>query len=178
MLKHAVVFPGQGSQSPGMLSSLAECYPDIRKTVDHVSLRLDEDIWALIVENPAGRLDQTEYTQVAMLTADVAIYRVLETLGLKRATVLAGHSLGEYAALVCSGALSLSDAAFLVRERGRLMQDSVPVGVGSMAAIVGLTDQQVEAACAQASINGLHVCRPIIMPVSYTHLTLPTNREV
>ncbi len=162
MLKHALVFPGQGSQSVGMLSALAECYPVVRETVDNVSLRLNEDIWELIAENHGSRLDQTEYTQVAMLTADVAVYRVLEMLGIRRAQVMAGHSLGEYAALVCSGSLSLSDAAFLVRERGRLMQDAVPAGAGSMAAIVGLTDQQVRDVCAQASVNNLNV-----MPANY-----------
>lgn len=147
---HAFVFPGQGSQSVGMLAALADHYPIVRSTFDDVSARLGEDVWALVSSGPAEKLNQTMNTQVAMLTADVAVYRVLEQEGVKKARMMAGHSLGEYAALVCSGAIALPDAAMLVRRRGQLMQETVPLGVGAMAAIVGLTDAQVQQVCEQA----------------------------
>ncbi|MBA2711090.1 MAG: ACP S-malonyltransferase [Tatlockia sp.] len=147
----AYVFPGQGSQFVGMLSNLADPYPLI---IDHFSLvseKLGFDLWQLVQEGPETKLNQTEYTQVAMLTADVAIYKILKKFGLGSAKMMAGHSLGEYAALVCAEAITLEDAAYLVSKRGQLMQKTVPLGQGAMAAIVGLSDEQVELLCMQAS---------------------------
>ncbi|MDP3561493.1 MAG: ACP S-malonyltransferase [Legionellaceae bacterium] len=151
MLNHAVVFPGQGSQSVGMLSDLAKRYPLVETLFATVSERLGYDLWNLVQQGPAEVLNQTAYTQVAMLTADVVIYKLLEQQSDFKPSIMAGHSLGEYAALVCAGALQLTDAAELVRRRGQLMQDNVPLGVGAMAAIVGLSDVQVKAICEQAS---------------------------
>ncbi|KTD36265.1 malonyl CoA-ACP transacylase [Legionella nautarum] len=151
MSKLAFVFPGQGSQYVGMLAELANDHPIIVDCFIEVSDKLGYDLWQLIQQGPESQLNQTEYTQVAMLTADVAIYKLLQEQGLRRAQMMAGHSLGEYAALVAANALSLPDAAQLVAKRGQLMQSSVPLGQGAMAAIVGLDDEQVELICAQAS---------------------------
>ncbi len=153
----AYVFPGQGSQSIGMLSELANHYPLVSDLFASVSERLGFDVWDLVQHGPEARLNQTEHTQVAMLTADVVVYQLLQLQGAPRATMMAGHSLGEYAALVCSGAISLPDAAELVATRGRLMQENVPLGQGAMAAIVGLTDEQVVELCRQASTTTFQV---------------------
>ena len=118
----AFVFPGQGSQYVGMLSELAVFYPSLLDTFQEVSDVLGVDIWSLIQNGPEALLNQTEHTQVAMLTADVAVFTLLKQNGAPTARVMAGHSLGEYAALVCAGALRLSDAATLVAKRGQLMQ--------------------------------------------------------
>ncbi len=153
----AFVFPGQGSQHIGMLSELAGSYPQVTQMFEAVSERLGYDLWTLIQQGPEERLNQTEQTQAAMLTADVAIYTLLEQgLGYKP-SIMAGHSLGEYAALVCANAISLVDAAELVSHRGRLMQEAVPVGLGSMAVIVGLPDDKVQSICVQASTTGEQV---------------------
>jgi [acyl-carrier-protein] S-malonyltransferase len=152
----AFVFPGQGSQSLGMLSELNTQYPVIKDVFTCVSDALGYDVWQLTQIGPVEQLNQTEYTQVAMLTADVAVYRVLEQYGLD-ARISAGHSLGEYAALVCADAIDLADAAKLVEARGRLMQENVPLGLGAMAAIVGLTDEQVETLCQHVSTVSAHV---------------------
>ncbi|OGV40407.1 MAG: [acyl-carrier-protein] S-malonyltransferase [Legionellales bacterium RIFCSPHIGHO2_12_FULL_42_9] len=151
MIKVAYVFPGQGSQSMGMLAELAQHYVLITDLFKQVSERLDYDVWALVQNGPESQLNQTEYTQAAMLTADVAIYQLLLSLGAVQPLLMAGHSLGEYAALVCAGALSLPDAAWLVSQRGRIMQECVPVGKGAMAAIVGLSEEQVISLCVSAS---------------------------
>lgn len=156
----AFVFPGQGSQSLGMLSALAEQHSEVFDVFNTVSDALGYDLWKLVQEDPAEQLNQTEFTQVAMLTADVAVYRVLQTLGVD-ASISAGHSLGEYAALVCADAIELADAARLVQARGQLMQQTVPLGQGAMAAIVGLTDEQVQQLCREASTD--------------THLVSPAN---
>ena len=147
----AFVFPGQGSQSLGMLQELAAQYAVITEQFAIVSERLGYDVWDLVQHGPEAKLNQTEYTQVAMLTADVAVYRVMEQMGLATAKLMAGHSLGEYAALVCAEALSLADAAALVAKRGQLMQATVPLGQGAMAAIVGLSDEQVRQLCHEAT---------------------------
>lgn len=147
----ASVFPGQGSQHIGMLSDLSHQFPQVTALFDVVSDRLGYDLWRLTQEGPDSRLNQTEYTQAAMLTADVAIYRILEQVSDIRPLIMAGHSLGEYAALVCAGAIDLVDAAELVAKRGRLMQETVPLGLGAMAAIVGLPDDKVQSLCEQAS---------------------------
>lgn len=151
MTNLAYVFPGQGSQSVGMLAALAEHYPLIKEHFTRVSERVGYDVWQLIQEGPENKLNQTEHTQVAMLTADVSIYNLLKKFGLGSVKMMAGHSLGEYAALVSADAISLDEAAYLVAKRGELMQKTSPLGQGAMAAIVGLTDEQVEFLCMQAS---------------------------
>lgn len=151
MLNVAYIFPGQGSQSVGMLSEFADKYALLLDQFNLVSDKLGYDLWHLIQNGPESQLNQTEFTQAAMLTADVAIFEVLRQAGFPVARLMAGHSLGEYAALVCSGALTLEDAAVLVTRRGQLMQQHVPLGKGAMAAIVGLDDFQVRAICQQAS---------------------------
>ena len=151
MLNTAFVFPGQGSQSVGMLGELAERYPLIIELFASVSDHLGYDVWQLVQQGPEATLNQTEHTQVAMLVADVAVYRVLEQQGVAQAMMMAGHSLGEYAALVAADAISLIDAAALVSIRGQLMQKTVPFGQGAMAAIVGLSDDAVQTLCVQVS---------------------------
>ena len=147
----AFVFPGQGSQSQGMLSALDSEYPLIIELFNQVSERLGYDVWDMVQHNTDEKLNQTEYTQVAMLAADVAVYKTFQQLSTVSPVMMAGHSLGEYAALVCADAISLSDAAFLVAKRGYLMQKTIPLGKGAMAAIIGLSDEQVELLCQQAS---------------------------
>lgn len=152
----AFVFPGQGSQSVGMLGELAMSYPFIISLFTSVSERVGYDLWELVQHGPDTRLNQTEHTQVAMLVADVAVYKLLQQQGGRRAAMMAGHSLGEYAALVCADAISLPDAAALVQKRGQLMQETVPLGQGSMAAIVGLADEDVQRLCMQVSTATSH----------------------
>lgn len=149
--KFAYLFPGQGSQHVGMLSLLAENYAIITDQFNKVSERLGYDVWALVQHGPEARLNQTEFTQVVMLTADVAIFKLIQSFRNMRAAFLAGHSLGEYAALVCADVLSLEDAAWLVSHRGRIMQKHVAPGLGGMAAIIGLNTEQVIQLCNRAS---------------------------
>jgi [acyl-carrier-protein] S-malonyltransferase len=152
-MKFAFVFPGQGSQSVGMLNAFGD-HPVVRETVQEASDALNQDIGKLIAEGPAEELNLTTNTQPVMLTAAYAIYRVWEKeTGLKPALV-AGHSLGEYTALVAAGALAFTDAVPLVRFRAQAMQSAVPVGEGGMAAILGLDDDTVRAACSEASSEG------------------------
>lgn len=146
----AVVFPGQGSQSVGMLAGLAT-HPEVTQTFAEASEALGQDLWALVTGGPAAELDRTELTQPAMLTAGVATWRVIQPRLVASPCCVAGHSLGEYSALVAAGALGLADAVRLVAERGRLMQAAVPAGEGSMAAILGLDDEQVRALCAEVA---------------------------
>ena len=143
----AFVFPGQGSQSVGMLAELAAARADVKEVFDEASQGAGLDLWALSQQGPDDRLNSTENTQPALLAASVAVWRVWQKLGGARPAQLAGHSLGEYSALVCAGALSLHDAAALVAERGRLMQAAVPAGVGAMAAILGGDDAQIATVC-------------------------------
>ncbi len=149
--KLAFVFPGQGSQQVGMLSDLAEQYPLIQETFAEASNALGYDLWALVSEGPAEELNKTEKTQPALLTASIALWRLWQAEGGARPDYLAGHSLGEYSALVAAGVLPLADAAVLVEKRGQLMQAAVPAGQGSMAAILGLDDQAVIDGCAAAA---------------------------
>lgn len=154
----AVVFPGQGSQSVGMLQAWAEQEPLVLHTFAEASEQLNYDLWELVQAGPEEKLNQTEHTQPALLTASVALYRVLKhRLPSLKPYYLAGHSLGEYSALVCSDALAFKDAVKLVEMRGRFMQMAVPVGQGAMAAIVGLTASQVEALCKDVSTDTLFV---------------------
>ena len=147
----AFVFPGQGSQKIGMLSELSATYSVVTDCFQEVSDHLGYDLWALVQNGPEATLNQTQHTQVAMLVADVAVYRILQQSHVGPAAMMAGHSLGEYAALVCAGSLKLTDAAALVSRRGQLMQETVPLGQGAMAAIVGLEDDEVVRICKQAS---------------------------
>ena len=149
--KLAIVFPGQGSQSVGMLAGLAETHSVVRETFEEGSAALGLDLWSMSQEGPKEALDQTHNTQPALLCAGVAVWRVLEREGVPAPAVMAGHSLGEYTALVAAGALPLADAARLVATRGRLMQEAVPAGTGAMAAILGLDDARVIAVCEEAA---------------------------
>lgn len=149
----AFAFPGQGSQSLGMLSELAEVEPVVRQVFDHASKILGYDVWALAQEGPVDKLDQTEYTQPVLLTADVALWETWRATGGDRPALLAGHSLGEYAALVAAESLSFEDALRLVSHRGQYMQAAVQPGEGAMAAIIGLTNEQVQTLCQEAIAN-------------------------
>jgi [acyl-carrier-protein] S-malonyltransferase len=143
----AFVFPGQGSQSLGMLSELAAAHPIVRDSFDKASAGCGVDLWQLASEGPEETLNQTEFTQPALLAANVAAWRAWVASGGAQPARFAGHSLGEYAALVAAGALSLADGARLVRERGRLMQAAVPAGAGAMAAVLGAEDALVAEVC-------------------------------
>ena len=152
-MKIAFTFPGQGSQSIGMLADLAATHPVVGETFAEASEVLGYDLWKLTQAGPEESLNQTERTQPAMLTGDVAILRVWEQLGGPAAVIAAGHSLGEYAALVAARSLGFSTAVSLVRERGRLMQAAVAEGEGGIAAVLGLDDEQVISICVQASAH-------------------------
>ncbi len=147
----ALVFPGQGSQSIGMLAELSELHPSIKAAFEEASDGAGVDLWALSQAGPEEMLGRTEYTQPALLAAGIAVWRLWQQQGGATPAVLAGHSLGEYTALVAAGALSLKDGAHLVRIRGQLMQDAAPAGVGAMAAVLGADDALVEAVCMEAS---------------------------
>ncbi|BCU07491.1 ACP S-malonyltransferase [Allochromatium tepidum] len=145
----AVFFPGQGSQAVGMLDALAESHPSVKHTFEEASDALGRDLWSLVGQGPKEDLDRTENTQPAMLAAGVAVWRVWQQSGGRPATMMAGHSLGEYAALVAAGALGFADGIRLAADRARFMQEAVPAGEGAMAAVLGLEDAQVVALCAE-----------------------------
>ncbi|MFM8332000.1 MAG: ACP S-malonyltransferase [Candidatus Methylumidiphilus sp.] len=147
----AMVFPGQGSQSVGMMVDLAEIHPEVRQTFQLASDVLGYDLWRLVAEGPIEQLSLTGHTQPAMLAAGVAAYRIWDKLSEVKPAWMAGHSLGEYSALVCAGAIGFEDAVGLVAERARLMQGAVASGVGAMAAILGMEDDQVASICAAIS---------------------------
>ena len=147
----SIVFPGQGSQSVGMLSELAEAFPLVQQTFAEASEALGYDLWQLIQQGPADDLNQTARTQPAMLASGVAVWRVWQAEGGPSPKLMAGHSLGEYTALVCADAMGFSDAVSLVADRGRFMQEAVPAGSGGMAAILGLDDDQVRSVCSEAA---------------------------
>lgn len=149
-MKFAFVFPGQGSQSVGMMQGWGE-RPEVRAAFAEASDALGQDLWVLVNDGPADLLNQTVNTQPAMLAADVAAWRVWNAAGGATPALLAGHSLGEYAALVAAGALEFSDAIRLVHFRAEAMQAAVPEGVGAMAAILGLDEDAVRAVCADAA---------------------------
>ena len=150
-MSFAIVFPGQGSQSVGMLAELAGAWPVVGETFAEASATLGYDLWQRVQEGPDTELNRTTVTQPAMLAAGVAVWRVWQARGGAAPAVMAGHSLGEYSALVCADAIDFADAIRLVAERGRLMQEAVPEGVGAMAAILGLDDDTVRDVCEQAA---------------------------
>ncbi|TCV98249.1 ACP S-malonyltransferase [Biostraticola tofi] len=147
----AMVFPGQGSQTVGMLAALALEYPLVEATFAEAQAALGYDLWQLVQQGPAEELNKTWQTQPALLAASVAIWRVWEQQGGSRPQLMAGHSLGEYSALVCAGVIDFSAAIKLVELRGRLMQEAVPAGTGAMSAIIGLDNAAIEQACADAA---------------------------
>ncbi|WP_345777337.1 ACP S-malonyltransferase [Lysobacter sp. MMG2] len=147
----AFVFPGQGSQSLGMLAELSELHPIVRDAFVEASDGAGVDLWALSQGGPEEMLNRTEYTQPALLAAGVAVWRAWHKQGGRSPAFLAGHSLGEYTALVAAGALSLKDGAHLVRLRGQLMQEAAPTGVGAMAAVLGAEDALVQEVCDEVS---------------------------
>ncbi|MFZ5561145.1 MAG: ACP S-malonyltransferase [Pseudomonadota bacterium] len=155
MSRLAFVFPGQGSQSVGMLANLADEHPAIHSVFNEASEAAGIDLWELAQKGPESELGQTENTQPVLLTAGVAIFRAWQEAGGKRPDFLAGHSLGEYTALVAAGVITLADGVELVTERGRLMQQAVPAGEGAMAAILGLEDDVVRRCCDEASVAGV-----------------------
>jgi [acyl-carrier-protein] S-malonyltransferase len=153
-MKFAAVFPGQGSQSVGMLAEMADASTVVRETFDAASGILNYDLWRLAAEGPEDDLNATERTQPALLAAGIAVWRIWQQRGGARPDVLAGHSLGEYTALVAAGSIRFEDAVALVAFRGRAMQEAVPSGSGAMAAILGLDDDAVRAACREAADTG------------------------
>lgn len=158
----AFVFPGQGSQSVGMLADLAASDSLIASTFAEASEGAGVDLWTLSQQGPEEQLNRTEFTQPALLAAGVAVWRLWQARGGVMPARLAGHSLGEYTALVAAGVLSLADAARLVRLRGQLMQDAAPAGVGGMAAVLGAEDALVEAACKAVSTD-----TAVVVPANY-----------
>ncbi|HEY7752426.1 MAG TPA: ACP S-malonyltransferase [Steroidobacteraceae bacterium] len=160
-MQPAVLFPGQGSQSVGMLAALAAAEPVVMETFAEASAALDYDLWQLCQQGPEDRLSATDRTQPAMLAAGIAVWRAWHRRGGPAPAVMAGHSLGEYSALVAAGAIGFADAVKLVRMRGELMQRAVPAGTGAMAAILGLDDAVIEAACAQSAQG------EVVQPVNY-----------
>jgi [acyl-carrier-protein] S-malonyltransferase len=149
-MKLALVFPGQGSQSVGMMAGYEELQV-VRETFAEASAVLGQDLWALVAEGPAEALNQTVNTQPVMLAADVAVHRAWRAAGGSTPAALAGHSLGEYAALVAAGAIAFADALPLVRFRAQAMQEAVPAGVGAMAAVMGLDEAGIASACREAA---------------------------
>lgn len=159
--KLAIVFPGQGSQSVGMLADLYQQYPVVQETFSEASAALGYDLWALVANGPEADLNETHRTQPALLTASVAVWRLWQQQNGAVPVYLAGHSLGEYSALVCAGVLSLADAVKLVEKRGQYMQQAVPAGVGAMSAIIGLDDAAIAKACEEAAQG------EVVAPVNY-----------
>ena len=151
MSKIAFVFPGQGSQSVGMLADYAANHPSVLETFSEASTALGYDLWDLVQNDSNDQLNQTEFTQPALLTASVAIWRVALEVGFAKPNVVAGHSLGEYSALVAADVLAFADAVRLVQQRGQFMQTAVPLGQGGMAAVLGLEDEVVTDICKAAS---------------------------
>lgn len=151
MEKTAFVFPGQGSQAVGMLADLAAEHEIVQATFAEASEELGYDLWALVQDGPAEKLNETDKTQPALLTASVAIWRVYQASGKAAPAVMAGHSLGEYSALVCAGVMNFKDAVKLVELRGQLMQQAVPAGTGAMFAIIGLDNDAIAKVCEEAA---------------------------
>ncbi len=163
-MTYAVVFPGQGSQSIGMLLELADVHTQIKDTFQEASDALGYDLWQLVQNGPEEELNKTHITQPAMLAGGVAMWRVWQSQQDAQPVAMAGHSLGEYSALVAADSLSLSDAVTLVADRGRFMQEAVPAGEGAMAAILGLDDDAVGEVCAEAAKS---VAGEVVTAVNY-----------
>ncbi|MCG9723294.1 ACP S-malonyltransferase [Shewanella sp. Isolate7] len=161
MEKIAYVFPGQGSQAVGMLVELAAEHEVVGQTFAEASEVLGYDLWQLVQEGPAESLNQTDKTQPALLTASVAIWRAIQATSAPQPALLAGHSLGEYSALVCAGVIDFKDAVKLVELRGQLMQQAVPAGTGAMFAIIGLDNDGIAKACEEAAQG------QVVAPVNY-----------
>ncbi len=169
-----MVFPGQGSQSVGMLKDLADNYPIVKATFDEASEVLGYDLWALVQDGPAEELNKTWQTQPALLASSVAIYRVWQSVNGAQPEFMAGHSLGEYSALVCAGVIDFKDAIELVELRGKLMQEAVPAGTGAMYAIIGLDNESISKACEQAAEG------QIVAPVNFNspgQVVIAGNKE-
>lgn len=149
--KIAFVFPGQGSQQVGMLSALAAQHPIIKQTFVEASDAINVDLWTLSQTGPEAELNKTENTQPALLAASVALWRLWNEMGGTQPLFMSGHSLGEYSALVCAGSIGFADGVRLVKKRGEFMQSAVPAGLGGMAAIMGLDDEKIVKACAEAA---------------------------
>ncbi|OTQ71334.1 [acyl-carrier-protein] S-malonyltransferase [Gilliamella apis] len=174
MTKFAMVFPGQGSQAVGMLKDLAENYSVVKSTFDDASQVLGYDLWTLVQEGPADELNKTWQTQPALLAASVAIYRVWQSINGPQPEFMAGHSLGEYSALVCAGVIDFKDAIKLVELRGKLMQEAVPSGTGAMFAIIGLDNDSIRKACEQAAQG------QVVAPVNFNspgQVVIAGNKE-
>ena len=174
MTKFAMVFPGQGSQAVGMLKDLAENYPVVKSTFDEASQVLGYDLWTLVQAGPAEELNKTWQTQPALLAASVAIYRVWQSINGPQPEFMAGHSLGEYSALVCAGVIDFKDAIKLVELRGKLMQEAVPSGTGAMFAIIGLDNESIQKACEQAAQG------QVVAPVNFNspgQVVIAGNKE-
>lgn len=160
MAQFAMLFPGQGAQSRGMLQELAETDPAVSETWAEAGEVLDYDMASLVAQDPDGCLDQTEFTQPALVAAGVAVWRAWQVRGGAEPAMLAGHSLGEYTALVAAGALDFADALRLTRLRGRAMQDAVKADDGAMAAVIGLDDDKVRALCTSVTTGEDHLVAP------------------
>ncbi|MBT0726616.1 ACP S-malonyltransferase [Rosenbergiella australiborealis] len=174
MTHFAFVFPGQGSQTVGMLAELAAEYPIIAATYAEASEALGYDLWQLVQQGPAEELNKTWQTQPALLAASVALFRLWEQQGGEKPALLAGHSLGEYSALVCAGVIGFADAIRLVELRGKLMQEAVPEGTGAMQAIIGLDDAAIRQAC-EESAQG-----QVVSPVNFNspgQVVIAGNKE-
>ncbi|MHC9057879.1 ACP S-malonyltransferase [Pantoea sp. y20] len=174
MTQFAYVFPGQGSQTVGMLAELAAENPQVEATFREASDALGYDLWQLVQQGPAEELNKTWQTQPALLAASVAIYRVLQSKNAVQPSMMAGHSLGEYSALVCAGVLNFADAIKLVELRGKLMQEAVPEGTGAMQAIIGLDDASIRKAC-EESAQG-----QVVSPVNFNspgQVVIAGNKE-
>lgn len=174
MTQFAFVFPGQGSQTVGMLAELAAEQPIIEATYAQASEALGYDLWQLVQQGPAEELNKTWQTQPALLAASVALFRLWQQQGGAQPALLAGHSLGEYSALVCAGVISFADAIRLVELRGKLMQEAVPEGTGAMQAIIGLDDAAIRQAC-EESAQG-----QVVSPVNFNspgQVVIAGNKE-
>ncbi|MDD1795695.1 ACP S-malonyltransferase [Enterovibrio makurazakiensis] len=174
MSNFAVVFPGQGSQTVGMLAELGEQFDVVKQTFSEASDVLGYDLWALVQNGPDTDLNQTHRTQPALLSASVAIWRVWQEQGGAQPSVMAGHSLGEYSALVCAGVIDFKEAVKLVELRGQLMQEAVPAGVGAMSAIIGLDNDAIAKACEEAAQG------EVVSPVNFNspgQVVIAGNKE-
>ncbi|MBL5820670.1 ACP S-malonyltransferase [Serratia marcescens] len=174
MTQFAFVFPGQGSQTVGMLAELAAQFPIVEETFGEASSALGYDLWQLVQQGPAEELNKTWQTQPALLAASVAIFRVWQQQGGKAPVLMAGHSLGEYSALVCAGVLDFKAAIRLVKLRGKLMQEAVPEGTGAMYAIIGLDNDAIAKAC-EESAQG-----QVVSPVNFNspgQVVIAGNKE-